>query len=300
MGLCLGSPEQKDRGTSSRSKHAKVSLSAFTSVLFSVDLCRAVVQFQAGVYIEERAILHGDTLRLNEDSFDDIDLKRVDGILTPWYNQRGIDRLALLVSESTRDPLRIVLLHAVYFGQVRVLEFLHQYTEIIYYTDPRRRYSGRSIDGRIQIVHSYDFFDLAAIRGNVPILEFLYRHRYQLSSPRAIQQAVMHGHVAVVEFLYTQTDATCPTRVMDLAAADGFLEIVQFLDKQDNIACTTQAVDHAAANGHLDVVQWLLEHRHEGGTAKAVATARANGHNHVVQYLEARNQPSKNVFLAVA
>ncbi|KAF0693464.1 Aste57867_15583 [Aphanomyces stellatus] len=296
MGLCMSkdcpgaSRPRKHFGSTTRS-------TAFLVFLYP-DLVRAITQYQAGVFVEELAFLghpcSGRCLQLSEYSVDSAEFDLVDQTLRPWYRLRGHARpCALLLGR--RDLLRIVFLHAVYFGELAVLESLHHATQILHQDDPRRRYGGRSaIDGRPQVVHNHDLFDLVATKGHVHVLAFLHTSGYQQKSPRAIQRAVVHGHLAILEYMYAHQLGTCTSRAMDLAAAGGFLEIVKFLHVQlDAVGCTTQAVDHAAANGHVRVVQWLLETREEGGTSKALATAKANGHHEVVTYLRARGQDER-------
>lgn len=113
--------------------------------------------------------------------------------------------------------------------------------------------------------------DYAARSGNMEMLEFVYKIRFQTA--QAASKAMRRWGEAQVY------------PVMDDAAALGDLDVLLFFHGHRSRRYTARAMTDAAANGHLEVVQWLQEHRSKGSATEAIKAAAANGHHEIVQWL---------------
>ncbi|OQR90116.1 hypothetical protein ACHHYP_05803 [Achlya hypogyna] len=134
---------------------------------------------------------------------------------------------------------------------------------------------------------------LAIVAGNLRHVESLTIWQPTWVSPDAVALAAICGQLHILQYLATMPNGAPTTTAMDLAAMNGYLNIVEWLHGlSDGPGCTVQAMDGAVAYGHLDVVAFLHERRTEGCTTLALAAAVCNGHTPVADFLLSPAEPS--------
>jgi len=153
--------------------------------------------------------------------------------------------------------------------------------------------------------------DIAAAKGNLSALEFLFNHRSEGCTTQAMDKAAGIGHLQVVRYLHSK-GAKCTASALDGAASNGHLAVVEYLHSI-KAESSERAAESAAKNGHVSVLQFLNQHRSEGCvdptlmdeaaskgdletvkllhemscscTTKAADSAAANGHFSTLKFL---------------
>ncbi|KAF0699248.1 Aste57867_10175 [Aphanomyces stellatus] len=136
--------------------------------------------------------------------------------------------------------------------------------------------------------HSADAAEWAAGRGNLPMVEYLYRHGLGLCEvDKMTWSRPSRGHVQVLAFLLDHHDSNhgqISTQAMVMAARKGWVDLVDRLNTMG--APYTNAVLRVAAMfGHVDVVQWVHCHRPDQQFREAVYAAANKGHLPVIESL---------------
>lgn len=191
---------------------------------------------------------------------------------------------------------------AVRFGQVQVLEWVHEFTdqEIELRTSwlfdvARDGHLGvlQWLHDRGHDVHCSDAFVIrgAAAGGHRHIIEWVYANYRSTPglgvSPSRIcvDGAATNNHLALLKWLHSKHYHLSST-AMDEAAANGHLQIVKWLQTNcPDIGASKAAMDAAAANGYLEIVKFLHQKRKEGCTKAAMDAAALNGHLDIVRFL---------------
>ncbi|OQR88244.1 hypothetical protein ACHHYP_07024 [Achlya hypogyna] len=127
--------------------------------------------------------------------------------------------------------------------------------------------------------------DYAAKNGHLDVVAFLHANRNEGCSLYAMAAAASNGHMTTVQFLHAYRTEGCTSSAMDLAAGNGDLSMVQFLHFNRHEGCTHAALESAAKTGHLGTVTFLDTNRTEGSRRQALLFAARFGHLPVVQYL---------------
>ncbi|CAK4066805.1 unnamed protein product [Aphanomyces euteiches] len=189
----------------------------------------------------------------------------LDDVFTPWYATYGLHDIPLLFTDLPYMR-RLTIAHAVRFGRLNVLAFLHRHFDIC------------TFDG--------DWIDTAAHFGQLPVVQFLHAHGHSGATYFALDDALIQGHLNVANFLWTyrRSDGSS-TRAWEGSAERGQLKSIQWLHAHDVWLCTPETMDRAAEAGHLEIVKYLDTHRSEGCTDQAIVLAVKEGHIDVVQYL---------------
>ncbi|RLO05582.1 hypothetical protein DYB28_015344, partial [Aphanomyces astaci] len=279
-------------------------MAAASSVLQSRELVTAVLAYQHGIYPDMRPFVGLKSPFQNQMSLrvvtvegrhpTDVAFAVIHDVMAAWYASVGHSRVWKLFA-SLPHMRDILILDAVYSGDVSVLELLH------------------ASDAKLLQSMAHPLLDLAALNGQLDVLAFLHfvsslewALEYAAAdgrlavamylsealgtddecSTRAMDGAARNGHLAMVQYLHHKRHDGCTTGAMDWAAGYGHLEVVQWLHANRREGCTTSAMDIASAKGHLEVVQWLHEQRSEGCTTSAMDDAAANGHLEIVQWLD--------------
>ncbi|KAF0694541.1 Aste57867_14581 [Aphanomyces stellatus] len=252
---------------------------AAETVLLSETLFRIISAFQHGMYADVRPlkalervssyeIQHGTSMSSNHRAA----LARADALLAPWYAAYGTLHIQCLF-QWFKHTYDVVAAHAVYFGHLEVLEYIHGVYTIGFFRD-------------------LPLLNMAAANGHLHVLTFLHMHRYMAClehyagwSSRALTWAAAAGHLTTVEWLHNHNIPCDSTDAQDAAAEFGQLEILQWLHARDIGQLTTWAMDKAAKNGHLDVLKWLHDHTHASCTTNAMDEAARCGHLDVLEWL---------------
>ncbi|KAF0697174.1 Aste57867_12168 [Aphanomyces stellatus] len=278
----------------------------------SIDLLRSTCAFQTGIHEDMLPFLtfnRDGTLCMATDAADH---EAFAAPLSPWLARYGIGRILILVAllPHLRRPL---FLHALYFGHMHLLAFLHAHVDMTHVGHCTRRSTIRGITSSMSIQH--DLLRVPAVRGHLDAVRFLHEHNYHLRSSDAMERAARRGFVDVVAFLDTHRpadnriaqaieaaalhnhvpvlrllherhpDVPFPTQTLALVAAKGHVETVEYLLAQG--AHVGAALRQAASHGHVQVIQLLLASGHAARVAAAMEAAHARGRYDVVALLAA-------------
>lgn len=212
-----------------------------------------------------------------------------------------------------KDLCRAWMQHAGHrYGNLEVIEWLHEQYPEVAFSDPGCGLAHTS-DLKILtwMVKNYRWaseqdrsawisraITSAAERGDLPTLQFLWKHREARVSffqfwwkhreldqwCEAVSRAACNGRFEIVRWLCANGAVVSQWEMIN-TASHGHLDILTWLHENTQGGCTVDAMNMAAANGHLAVVQWLHANRTEGCTTEAMNYAAANGHLSVVQWL---------------
>ncbi|KAF0683938.1 Aste57867_24019 [Aphanomyces stellatus] len=292
--------------------------------LLTPDLLPLVAAFQDGTYEDAHLFCSFTRRRALPAQLDVFNstaiLHEFNHLLSLWGQAHKVD----FASDSALPPRllqlcrcvpalpRYLVLHATFFGHMKILVHLHKTIGPLQGTFPHDNLLDvAAFHGQLETLVYLDSLghpgcttramDVAAQANHMDIVAFLDTHRTEGGTEWAMNGAAYHGHLDMVEWLHTHRSEGCTSSAMDCAAQFNHLGIVKFLHSHRTEGCTTKAMDYAAANGHLKVVQFLHDHRTEGATHQAMEWAAKNNHATVVRFLHRhREEGSITVALKVA
>jgi len=102
-----------------------------------------------------------------------------------------------------------------------------------------------------------DISDIAAVRGDLPTLQWVYKRSSTYVSSGALMQAACHGHSHIIDWLLTNDKQQRKEDVWLGAAMGGHLGIMQAHGPRPRYP-NFQDVRAALRGGHLDVVRWMV------------------------------------------
>ncbi|RHY25927.1 hypothetical protein DYB32_008005 [Aphanomyces invadans] len=237
--------------------------------LLSADIARTVASYQCGIYLDMRPLTALRKPLMTSYNLDKSFAPLVQ-LLRPWFRDHLRSRIDLLFA-CTRHTMRsVVVMYAIYEGDVPLLEYIHSHV--------------------FSLLNCGEFLvDLAAWAGHDSVVEFLLDIQHPGYTFHASFLACRGGHLDVVRYL-DESNLPFTRQCLDVAAGQGHLDVVRFLHSNRAEGCSTNAMDQAAANGHFDVVQFLHAQRREGCTEFAMDDAAANGHFEIVQFLHSERK----------
>ncbi|KAL7749850.1 hypothetical protein RI367_004726 [Sorochytrium milnesiophthora] len=167
------------------------------------------------------------------------------------------------VDTFTKAP-KDLLDHAAAFGQLHVLQWLHEHTNA---------------------TCSKAAMAQAAKIGRLDIVQFLHHRRTEGCSSAAMKRAAEGGHVDVLDWLHRNRTDGCPPGTADEAAGRGQLVVVKWFAANMPDDLTSAAMDLAAGGGYMDVVRWLHTNRSDGCTSQAMNDAAMGEHLPTMDFL---------------
>jgi hypothetical protein len=170
---------------------------------------------------------------------------------------------------------------AVQYGQVEILQFLHEMDAADFEASgPKRRRTNSWWSSAKDPIY------WAARGGHLAVLEWIHANKTQQCREDAMDEAAGQGHLEVVKWLHANRSEGCTSYAMDCAASNGHLEMVKWLHANRSEGCTYRAMYEAAEHGHLEVVKWLYGHRPNSRTPLAINAAVRSGHLRIVRWLQ--------------
>ncbi|RHY60474.1 hypothetical protein DYB30_003024 [Aphanomyces astaci] len=287
-------------------------MAAASSVLQSRELVTAVLAYQHGIYPDMRPFVGLKSPFQNQMSLrvvtvegrhpTDVAFAAIHDVMAAWYASVGHSRVWKLFA-SLPHMRDILILDAVYSGDVSVLELLHASDAKLLQSMAHPLLDLAALNGQLDVLAFLHLvvghtgctslaMDVAAQYGHLEVVRFLHDHRTEGCSVWAMNGAAENGHLEVVTFLHTHRAESSLEWALEYAAADGRLAVAMYLSEAlgTDDECSTRAMDGAARNGHLAMVQYLHHKRHDGCTTGAMDWAAGYGHLEVVQWLHANRR----------
>ncbi|KAF0688565.1 Aste57867_19810 [Aphanomyces stellatus] len=156
------------------------------------------------------------------------------------------------------------------------------------------------------------WLDSAAVKNNLPLLQYLHQHEIGDATTLAMDAAIRHGNLDMVRFLHDQRTEGCTEYAWDDAVSSGHVDVLKFLFAHRTEGCsegvlagadfaahpglltilldqdnepTIDAAYNVAVAGKLDLLQLLLTTRGEKGSLASWTDVAAQGHLHVLKWL---------------
>lgn len=130
--------------------------------------------------------------------------------------------------------------------------------------------------------------DGAAAMNHLDVVVWLHENRSEGCTKEAMNRAIANGHLNVVQWLHENRLEGCRLNVMDSAAGRGHFDTLKWLHENRSEGCTVQAIDHAVRGEYFETVKWLCENRSEGWSGRAIEYAADIGRLDIIEYLHDR------------
>lgn len=133
----------------------------------------------------------------------------------------------------------------------------------------------------------------AIISNNLSIVKLFSQKNTITFTVFEMNFAALHGNLNIIIWLHKNRFEGCTTKAMDMAASYGHLNVVRWLHENRSEGCTTYAMDWAAYYGDIKMLKWLHKNRFEGFSETAFENARANKQHNCITYLNSINSENK-------
>eukprot|EP00953_Heterococcus_sp_UTEX-ZZ885_P039249 20122-Heterococcus_DN1.PRE.1 len=127
--------------------------------------------------------------------------------------------------------------------------------------------------------------EVAAKRGALDILRWLYEHGCAWDSSQILKFAASSGDVSTAAWVKQQPGTTCDAHVMSAAAEQGHTAMCEYLHAEQ-CPWSELACDGAAKNGHVHTLRWLHEHGCPWYAKRLFMDAAAAGNIEILEYMQ--------------
>jgi hypothetical protein len=115
---------------------------------------------------------------------------------------------------------------------------------------------------------------LATRAGKLDVVKWLLANRsLKWNYRHTAFVAAYRGHLHILEWLYTEIPSIKDVDTLSMAASAGRLHIIQWLHIHHPTLFGPKTMDIACYNGYLEVVRWLCDNRREGCSASGMDSA---------------------------
>jgi len=154
-------------------------------------------------------------------------------------------------------------------GHLHILKYLHE--------DAQVDWEGKSKSGSVAVA--------AARKGHLHILKYLAEKNYDITKPKACEEAAKNGRLECLKHLREVNNAPWDQSVGEHAAEKAHLHILKYLSEARYPYFKASACARAAENGHLECLKYLHEVLKLPWDHDTCKSAASKGWIHVLKYL---------------